>query len=100
MGLIARKSDLELEAQFIQQHRMYLANMVTGLFNLQSKLEPESKGAKVFEARIQALQQADKVLEMQLNRINSQRESVSTELESVRKVISRNVQSTFGIMGR
>ncbi|MBY0403422.1 MAG: hypothetical protein K2X66_05955 [Cyanobacteria bacterium] len=100
MGLIARKSDLELEAQFVNQHRMYLANMVSGLFNLQAKLEPESKASKMFEARIQALQQADKVLEMQLNRINSQREAVSSDLESVRKVIAKNIQGSFGMMGR
>lgn len=100
MGLIARKSDLELEAQFVSQHRMYLGNMVAGLFNLQSKLEPNSPAGKVLEARIQALQQADKVLEMQLNRITSQREAVSSELESVRKVISTNIRDSFGLLGR
>lgn len=100
LGLIARKSDLELEAQFLNQHRMYLGNMVTGIMELQAKLEPESKSAKILEARIQKLQQADKALEMHLNRINSQRDALSSELESVRKIISKNIQGSFGLMGR
>lgn len=100
MSLIARRSDLELEAQFISQHRLYLGNLVTGLIDLQSKLDPESQPAKVFEARIKALQQADKILEMQLNRLNSQREAVSKELDSVQKVVSQNIRNSFGIMGR
>jgi hypothetical protein len=100
MGLIARKSDLELEGQFISQHRMFLSSMSSGLFNLQAKLDPESRAAKVLEARIQTLQQADKVLEMHLNRINSQRDAVNQEMESVRKVVSKNIQGSFGLLGR
>jgi hypothetical protein len=79
---------------------MYLGNLVSGLFDLQAKLDPESQAAKVFEARIKALQQADKILEMQLNRINSQRDAVSKELDAVQKVVSQNVKNSFGILGR
>lgn len=100
MGLIARKSDLELEAQFISQHRMYLANMVSGFFNLQSKLEPESEAAKVLEARIKQLQQADKLLELHLNRINAQQQAVTQEVDSVRNLVSKNIQGSFGLLGR
>jgi hypothetical protein len=100
MGLISRKSDLELEAQFISQHRMYLANMVSGFFNLQSKLEPESEAAKVLEARIKQLQQADKLLELHLNRINAQQQAVGQETESVRNLVSKNIQSSFGLLGK
>ena len=100
MSLIARKSDLELETQFISQHRMSLANMVSGLFNMSEKLEPGSQAAKVLDGRIQQLQQADKVLEMHLNRINSQHEAVDTELQSVQKVVQKNIQGSFGLMGK
>jgi hypothetical protein len=100
LGLIARKSDLELEAQFISQHRMYLSNMMSGLLNLQTKLEPDTAPYKLFEARIGALQQADKMLEMQLNRINTQREAVGKEMDSVQKIIAKNIQGSFGLLGR
>jgi hypothetical protein len=99
MSLIARRSDLELESQFISQHRLYLGNLVSGLFDLQAKLDPESQAAKIFEARIKALQQADKILEMQLNRLNSQRDAVSKELDSVQKMVSTNIKNSFGLMG-
>lgn len=99
LALISRKSDLELEAQFISQHRMYLANMVSGFFNMSSKLEPGSQAAKVLEARIQQLQQADKILEMHLNRINNQHEAVSTEVDQVKQLVQKNIQSSFKLMG-
>lgn len=99
LSLISRKSDLELEAQFISQHRIYLANMVSGFFNMQAKLEPDSEAAKILEARIKQLQQADKILEMHLNRVNNQREAIVKEIDSTEKVISKNIQSSFGLMG-
>lgn len=100
LSLISRRSDLELESQFISQHRMYLANMTSGFFNMQSKLEPDSQAAKVLEGRIKQLQQADKILEMHLNRINSQRDAVMKEIDSQQKVISKNIEGSFGLMGR
>lgn len=100
LALIARRSDLEYEAQVINQHRMYLANMMSGFFNLQAKLEPESEAARILEARIKQLQQADKVLEMHLNRINSQHEAVKTNIDAVQKTISENIKSSFGLMGQ
>lgn len=100
LSLISRRSDLELEAQFISQHRMYLANMTSGFFNMQTKLEPDSQAAKILEARIKQLQQADKILEMHLNRINSQRDAVMKEIDSTQNVVKKNIDSSFGILGK
>jgi len=100
MSLIARKSDLELEAQFISEHRMYLGNMVTGLFGMQEKLEPGSQAAKILDARIQQLQQADKMLEMQLNRINSQAEACDKEMQGAQKMVDQDIQESFGLAGQ
>ena len=100
LGLISRKSDLELESQFIGQHRIYLANMVSGFFNMQGKLDPESQAAKILDARIKQLQQADKILEMQMNRVTSQRDAVSKEIESTQNIVKKNIDSSFGLMGK
>ncbi len=100
LSLISRRSDLELEAQFISQHRIYLANMTSGFFNMQAKLEPDSNAAKVLEARIKQLQQADKILEMHLQRVNSQRDAVLKEIESTQGIVKKNIDSSFGIMGK
>jgi septal ring factor EnvC (AmiA/AmiB activator) len=100
LALIARKSDLELEAQFITNHKMYLGNMTSGFFNMQSKLEPNSEAFRVLEARIKQLQQADKILDMHLKRIENQREAISKEVEGADKAIKDNIKNSFGLMGR
>ncbi len=97
--LTARKSDLELEGQFINQSRMYLANITSQLFTITSNLEPDSPGAVQIQMRIQALQLIDKQLELQLRRVDSQREAVQAEMDAVRKVISKNIESTFKTFG-
>jgi hypothetical protein len=100
MGLISRKSDLELEGQFIEQQKMFYANMSSGMFNLSAKLDPNSPAAKILEGRIKNLQQADKILDMHLKRIANQRDAVIKDMESLDKVISKNIETSFGIMAR
>lgn len=93
--LTARKSDLELQGQFINQARMQLANMMNALFNQTASLSPTDPDVQRIQASIQAIQAIDKSLELQLRRVDTQREAVQTEIEAVRKVIATNIQSTF-----
>jgi hypothetical protein len=99
-ALISRKSDLELEWQFITNHRLYLGNMTSGFFNMQAKLEYNSDAFRILEARIRQLQQTDKILEMHLKRIENQREAISKEIEGTDKVIKDNIKSSFGLAAR
>jgi uncharacterized membrane protein len=99
MALTARKSDLELQGQFINQARMQLANVTGSLFTIGSNLEPDSAEAQLLQARIAAIQAIDKSLELQLRRVDTQHEAVQTEIEAVRKVISKNIESTFKTFG-
>lgn len=98
--LTARKSDLELELQFINQSRMQLANMSANLYNSNANLEPDNPMVQQIQARISAIAQIDKILEMNAQRITKQHEAVQTEIEAVSKVISKNIQSSFGLMGQ
>lgn len=93
--LTARKSDLELQGQFINQARMSLANITGDLFALSANLEPESPQMLALQARIASLQSVDKALELQLRRVDTQRDAVQTEIDAVRKVIGKNIASTF-----
>lgn len=93
--LTARKSDLELQGQFINQQRMFLANISQNLFTTASNLEPDSREMAQINLRIQALQALDKALEIQLNRVDTQQEAVRTEIEAVRKVIGKNIAGTY-----
>ncbi len=95
MMLTARKSDLELQGQFINQARLSLANITGDLFALSANLEPESPQMLALQARIASLQSIDKALELQLRRVDTQRDAVQTEIDAVRKVIGKNIASTF-----
>jgi capsule polysaccharide export protein KpsE/RkpR len=99
MMLTARKSDLELQGQFINQARMQLANVTGSLFQVSSNLEPESPQAQQLQGRIAAIQAVDKSLELQLRRVDTQRDAVQTEIDAVRKVIGKNIESTFKTFG-
>lgn len=99
MMLTARKSDLELQGQFVNQARLFIANTVGNLFNVAANLDPESAQTQQLQARIAAIQAVDKSLELQLTRIDSQHEALSTEIEAVRKVINKNIASSFKTFG-
>lgn len=95
MILTARKSDIELQGQFINQARMSLANTVGALFTVSANLDPESPEAIALQAKIAAIQTLDKALEMNLRRVDSQRQAVQTEMEAVQKVIQKNIEGSF-----
>ena len=99
MMLSARRSDLELQGQFINQSRMQLANITGALFTISSNLEPESPESQQLQARVAAIQAIDKSLELQLRRVDTQRDAVQTEIDAVRKVIGKDIESTFKTFG-
>jgi hypothetical protein len=65
------------------------------LFTISANLEPESPEAQQLQARIAAIQAIDKALELQLRRVDTQRDAVQTEIDAVRKVIGKNIEGTF-----
>ena len=93
--LTARKNDLELTGQQINQSRLQLANITNDLFNTSTTLDPDTADAIKLQPRINALQSLDKALELQLRRVDTQQQAVQTELEAVKKVIDKNVELTF-----
>ena len=100
--LTARKSDIELQLQFINQARLQLANMVSSLFMRQGQqpdLTPGSPQANQINAAEAALQQKDKYFEMMSKQLDTQHQAVQTEIDSVQKVISKNIESSFKLMG-
>lgn len=60
----------------------------------------DDAAAKAKYDRIQSeIQAQDKKLELELDDIESQRSAVTTEIESVEKVINENIESTFNAFG-
>lgn len=95
LALTARKSDLELTGQQINQNRIQLANQTNELFDESSNLDPNSKEAQQIQDKINALEQLDIALELQLRRVDTQQKACQTELDSVQKVIDKNIDLVF-----
>jgi DNA repair ATPase RecN len=93
--LTARKSDLELTGQQINQSRLELANVTNDLFNTATQLDPDTDEAIKIQLRINALQSLDQALELQLRRVDTQQQAVQTEIDAVKKVIDKNIDITF-----
>jgi chromosome segregation ATPase len=98
--ITARLSDLELKGQFINQTRMQLSALTSQLFTAVTNLDPDGKSAKLIQARIQKLQEVDKILEIQLKQVDTQHQAAQTELEAVQKVIDKNIERSFKTFAR
>jgi hypothetical protein len=81
MALVARKSDLELQQQMINQAKLQVSNMTSALFNIGQSHKP------AVEAQIRKLQQAFGRLEEEELRCQKQQERVVSEIKVADKVI-------------
>jgi DNA repair ATPase RecN len=95
LSLTARKTDLELTGQQINQSRLQLANATNDLFNIAATLDPDATEAIQLQQRINALQSLDKALELQLRRVDTQQQAVTTEIDAVKKVIDKSIDLVF-----
>ena len=50
-----------------------------------------------YDTAMHKIQSQDKKLELELNRLNTEREAITTEMESVQKVLDDNIESTFKV---
>ena len=93
--LTARKSDVEMQGQAINQQRMAIANAVGNMFGASANLDPDSAQSKQMQMQIESLQQVDKALELQLRRVDTQQQAIQTEIQAVQKVIDKNIDMSF-----
>jgi hypothetical protein len=123
LSLTARKSELELDGQTINQERMVLADQTQTLFDKLMSLKaptpytidashPDNNSDGVADQYTQDLaeynaaiaqinaeteiyHEKDRVLEMDLKNIDTQHNTVQTEIDSVKKVIEKSIDSIF-----
>jgi len=93
--LTSRKSNVEMQGQTINEERMKIANSTGQLYNSLTNLDPDSADSISIQNRIQSLNQIDRALELQLRRVDTQQQSIQTEIDAVQKVIDKNIESTF-----
>ena len=62
-------------------------------YNYQSEVYEQS--INNINARTEIVQQEDRTLEMKLKQLDTEQEALNTEMESVKKVIDKNIEQTF-----
>ncbi len=95
MMLISEQYDIELQTQFLMQHKLYLSKAVNGFMNMKVEYEPGSKADKILEARIHQLNEAEKIIEVRINSLNNRSKAVSQERDGLTQVIAQNAQRSF-----
>lgn len=118
LNLTSRKSDLEYQVQQVNQQRTLIADQTLPIYNsIVSLAVPSTSnfdmtttaGQTAYSAAMNSytaqmnsynaqeayFQQQDKILEMQLKNLDTQHQAVQTEIDSVKKVIEKNVDGTF-----
>jgi hypothetical protein len=93
--LLARKMDLEFQLQQINQARLRLTNVLDKLYAGAQSLEPEHSAVILQEQFMERVQNQDKRLELIANRIQLQHQAINTEVDGLRKIISKSIDSTF-----
>jgi hypothetical protein len=99
MMLLSRKSDIEFQVQLIQQARMRIQNVMDRLMLSFNTLDPNDPMVRQSEVLLQRIQLQDKRMEMVAQRLTTQHEAISTEVQAVKKVISKNIQGSFNALG-
>lgn len=105
MALTARLSDLELKAQQIQNSKINISRNqeqvaldYTNTLQNDSASESQKNAAEaLFNQKTAALEANEKILDMTLTGINTEHTALQTEVDSVKKVIDKNIDRSFKI---
>jgi hypothetical protein len=96
MMLIAMKYDLDLQMQFLMQHKHYLAKAVSTFMNLKVEYEPGTKADKMLEARIRQLNEAEKLLDTRMRSLQLRQEAIHKEEQEQSQKAQKAAQEEFG----
>lgn len=97
LTLTSYKSDLENRINMLMSRRQYLTYKSMNLSNAmaQAMQKEDNKNYGYLEQIEKSLQYMDKILEMNEKNLESQQKAVSTEMQSVKKMMDKNIKSEF-----
>jgi hypothetical protein len=93
--LISMQYDIELQTQFIFQHRQYLSNLIGGMVNMKADYEPNSSHERVLQARIHQLSEAEKILEARYENLQNRLKAITQEREGISQAIGKNIERSM-----
>lgn len=99
MMLISMQYDIELQTQFLMQHKLFLSKASSSFINMKAEYEPGSKADKILEARIHQLSEAEKFLDIRIRSLQTRAQAISQERDGVTKVLEQNTQRSFRAWG-
>ncbi len=59
------------------------------------KQQTYAKSVEDINAKTEIIEEEDRTLEMKLKQLDTEQEALQTEMESVKKVIDKNIEQTF-----
>ena len=93
--LTSYRSDLEYRRDLISSTKLDLSKQINSLVGLATDLDSESPEAKALEKKRLRLQEAEKALDLQLQRYQNQLEMINQEEQQVKQQKSEAVQRSY-----
>lgn len=89
------RSDLEYKIQLISSTKLELSSQINDMVGLGSDMEPDSPEMKALEKKKERLMQAEKALDQQLQRYQTQLQMIESEEQTVRQQLSQSIQRAY-----
>lgn len=86
-----KKITFPLTLQTVQDEDAYNEAMAT----YEAKKDEYDKAVAEIDAKTTIIQQQDKTLELHLQQLDTEQQAIQTEMESIKKVIDKNIDETF-----
>lgn len=93
--IISYRSDLEYDIQVLSTTKLSLSSQINDIVGLGSDLEPDSPEMKALEKKKERLQQAEKALDIHLQRLQTQLQAIEAEEQSVKEQINKSIQRFY-----
>jgi len=91
----AQAIDVEMTSQQIANERLRLTNQTNELFNLNSNLDPNSDDSLQLNLKLQSIVNIEKSLTLQQTRLDTYYKAITTEIESLKKIVDKRAENLF-----
>ncbi|MFN7311075.1 MAG: hypothetical protein ACK5T0_06865 [Vampirovibrionales bacterium] len=95
VSLKAQAIDVEMTSQQIANERLRLTNQTNELFNLNSNLDPNSDDSLKLNLKLQSIVNIEKSLTLQQTRLDTYYKAITTEIESLKKIVDKRAENLF-----
>jgi hypothetical protein len=91
-------SDYQFQAQMLNQAKLQLGASVGQLWNLTANLDSNSPTMQSLNAQIAVIQQIEKGLDLQSQRLKTMVEAIQAESDSLSKILEKNISTSFKLL--